>query len=271
MSKAVTLITLPVIIWLATFQNNVSAESTPQAEAARVPEFEKRVNTIDEKLSHLGLELEALKVKTASDTGFEKRLNALDKKLSGLGWELKGLNQKTANDKVSLQLDDRQLGQEVSHLRWILTSLGIAGLGGLIAAVVSAVKWAKRKMQEELEKAIYSVDPTHWTVHVPADNFGSEIRRLEWLGFSKMVTYGKLDDGCLSDLVVVRIAKAEDVDKFRDFLRAKNPDRREVGYVLYTTIRIPPEIVDEFENVTFANSSATLGNALLVLARGLRR
>jgi len=272
MNKTLMLITLPVTVCLGSFLNAVFAEPVSEARSAGPSESEKRLSSIDKKLSDLALELETLKQETTSDVGFERRLNAFERQLSLLELDLKDWKRDAANNKVSVALDKRGLEQEITHLRWLFTALGVVGLGGLVAVVLSTVRWAKGRMRQELDKAIYGVDPTHRAVHVPAEGFGSETGRLEWLGFRRILTYDELDSRCLSGLVVVRITEEGDVDRFREFLRTSSPERDKVGFVLYArTFMVPPEIIDDFENLTFANSAATLGNALFVLARGLRK
>lgn len=199
------------------------------------------------------------------------RLGRLEKELARVQSDLASARESAQLDRRSLKLDIRSVEQDVRQVTWIMHVMGVAGVVAGIVAVVGLTRWARARMQESLDKAIYGSDATYRTVRVPSEGFDRETERLEWLGFKRILPYRALNDRCLSGLVIYKVNEQADVELLRQFLEERKPDRDQVGYVLYTPRRIETDIADHFENITFANSPVTLGHALFVMARGLRK
>lgn len=151
----------------------------------------------------------------------------------------------------------------------IFMVLGLISLIG-IGAFVSLYKHTKQKMQKELDKAIYAVDPAYIPLRVPRVNFDVELRRLKWFGFQNISPYAFLDKTCTSGCIVVRIGNDEEAKKLVEFIEREKPDEKNVVYVVYTSHRLDLALFDGHPNITMANMPLTIGQSILVAARGLQ-
>ncbi|HUT61312.1 MAG TPA: hypothetical protein VNA25_25975 [Phycisphaerae bacterium] len=171
----------------------------------------------------------------------------------------------------------RELKLEVSDLKrrieLIYFVMGFVGLAGVIAAW-RIVQWAKARTRQAIEKAIYAVDPTCRAVLIPGEGFEDERQRLSALGFDDLKPYDSIEATSLTGLLVCPVENDSQVEGLARILEKRKPDPKRLGCVLYTTRHIQQEAVERLQeicpNVTFANSAATLANALLVVGRGTR-
>lgn len=188
-----------------------------------------------------------------------------------LSKELQHLEAETTLRMRELQLEVRDLKRRLDWIYYILCFFGIAGS----FAIWNVIRWARKRIRQAIEKAIYAMDPTLRPVHVPTERFDDETQRLRELGFRKISPYSAIETAGSTGLVVFRAEEDADLELLNEFLREKHPDPDSVGYVVYTTRRVPEPLVDNlvsaFSNITFANSPATIGHALFVVGRGLRR
>ena len=165
-------------------------------------------------------------------------------------------------ERVKLDVDEKYLPLTV-----VASVLGILG----IVSPFVAYRYFRNQAKKMIDKAIYKIDPVNAIVHIPASGFEREAKHLKLRGFYKLRTYRTLDNTCLEGCVVVRIETEDDITDFRSFLQKYCPKEDKVAYVLYTQMQIPSNIVNDFPNITFANSLMTLGTNLFSIARGLIR
>ena len=150
------------------------------------------------------------------------------------------------------------------HLTGILVFFGLS-IWGTIKLIGLYVK---KRLEREIDKAIYKVDPTYLSIKIPSSDFEHESERLKRLGFRNITTYSSLDDSCLSGCVIYKADSSSEAEVLKTFILDKKVDQYKVGYVLYTRSRIDHELFKEFNNITFANSPLTLVNAVYSVARG---
>jgi hypothetical protein len=174
-----------------------------------------------------------------------------------------------ANLESQVDNEIRELRIEVreNDLLWKVVAAAIPILG--LPTVLVVCKYVRDKAKKLIDKAIYKVDPVNAVIHVPGSGFDQELQHLKWRGFYKFRPYQWLDNTCLEDCVVVVAKNEDDISNFRAFLEKYSPDSEKVAYVIYTQLRVPPDIVDDFPNITFANSIVTLGTNLFTIARSL--
>jgi hypothetical protein len=174
---------------------------------------------------------------------------------------------------------EKQFDNQLNELRIKLkkkyqpltTIAAVAALLGIPGTALGIYKYMYDKTKKLIDKKIYAVDPVNAIVHVPQNEFDEELEHLKWRGFYKFRFYQYLDNTCLEDCVVVKVEGRKDIEDFRAFLEKYSPDPEKVAYVIYTKERVPPDIVETFPNVTYANSIVTLGTNLFTIARSLIR
>lgn len=174
-------------------------------------------------------------------------------------------------DTVQLQIDKLEFEITKKYLQWTIV-FGVLASLGIPLSIGATLKYARDKAKEAIDKAIYYVDPSNAVVHIPKDGFDREKDYLKLFGFHKFRTFAYIDNTCLRDCVVVVPQNKQDIDDFRTFLRKHKPELSQVAYLIYTihlTERVPPNIVDDFANITFANSLVTLGTNMFTIARSL--
>jgi len=189
----------------------------------------------------------------------------LQAKIEAQATQVADLEQKTNSQIRELRVEIKE-----KYLPWTIAT-AVLGTLGIPATAWAISKYARKKMKAKIDQAIYQVDPVNAIIHVPSSEFDQEMQHLKWRGFYKFRPYRVLDNTCLEDCVVVTIKDEQDIADFRAFLGRYSPDPEKVAYVLYTRQRIPSDIVDDFPNITFANSVVTLGTNLFTIARSLIR
>lgn len=185
------------------------------------------------------------------------------------------LDNAALEQKISKQVDEKiktetdKLRQEISDVRkrsnWLVSIILLIGFG----AVGSIYTFAKKKFTVALQKGLEGVDPRYVPIKVPSQNFEVETKKLKWSDFRNIKTYRWLDDSCKSGCVIVPIRNEDEMTTLRDFIEREKPDESKVSYILYTKIYIKPELYP-YPNVTFANSPLTIGQAVLIGARGIK-
>lgn len=68
--------------------------------------------------------------------------------------------------------------------------------------------------------------------------------------------------------VIYNVNNTSEAEVLKNFIVDKKPDQYKVGYVLYTRDHIDHSLFKDFNNITYANSSLTLINAVYAVARG---
>lgn len=181
--------------------------------------------------------------------------------------QIRNTEQKLANESMKQVLELRkEILDWTKYLFMLFGALAIITSGSVVGTVI----WARKCAKKIIEQSIYRVDPTCTTVVVPSMDFDNEKKRLQRLGFKNIGTYPVLNPtDCLKGCVVVHISNEADIKAFHRFIEETNPDFRKVAFVLYTSIRIPPDITQTFENITWSNSPATLGAQVFSVAREL--
>jgi len=175
---------------------------------------------------------------------------------------------KTDITKIKEEINDntRDIHNFKQIYKWVKIGLGILGISSIIY-IVSILSYINKKVKKTIDKAIYKVDPTYLEVKIPNKNFTDEKNRLKQLGFKNLKEYSYLDSSCVSGCVIYMIDKEEQIDALKKFLEDKKPDKYNVGYVIYTKKQITHELIEEYNNITFANTLLTLVNAVYTVAR----
>jgi hypothetical protein len=172
--------------------------------------------------------------------------------------------------QVDNQLDELRIKLEKKYQPLTIMA-AVAALLGIPGSALGIYKYVYDKTKKLIDKKIYAVDPVNAIVRVPQTGFDEELEHLKWRGFYKLRFYRYLDNTCLEDCVVVNVEDEQDIEDFRAFLEKYSPDPKKVAYVIYTKKRVPPDIVEVFPNITYANSIVTLGTNLFTIARSLIR
>jgi len=171
-------------------------------------------------------------------------------------------------EEIKAEVADLQ--RRIDFVYFLAGSLGVGG----IVAILCLVKWAKTRTKQAIEKAIYAVDPTCRPVFVPEHGLEKECRHLSALGFRDLRPYGSVETLSFTGLLVFHVEDEGQVEVLTRILEKRRPDSMRLGCVLYTSRQIAHGLVERlqavFPNVTFANSLATLPNALFVVGRGTR-
>ncbi len=199
----------------------------------------------------------SVQAQTATPAATSPEIPALQTQVSGQATQIAALeeSQKTTQTTITI----------ASLVVAVFAALGIS------VTAYNVFKYAREQSQKLIDKAIYKIDPASAIIRVPRDAFTTELKHLRWRGFHKTREYKYLDESCTEDCVVVVAKTDQDITDFRAFLQQYKPGVEKVAYVIYTQLRVPPDIVSDFPNITFANSLVALGTNVYTIARSLIR
>jgi len=170
----------------------------------------------------------------------------------------------------ALRLEVQKQSLEVKRVLHPLYVAGAAVLVLGIGSVLGTRKWAMAKVKQMIQDAMYGLDPTYVKVKVPARNFEKGRAFLTRLGFRNISTYPSLSAAdCTEGCVIYRIDSQEDAELLGRFLDAEKPAPSSVAYVLFAPRRVEHNLGDQFENLTFSNTLATLGTQVFAVTRNL--
>lgn len=161
-------------------------------------------------------------------------------------------------------------------------ALGVAAFAsilgvGSIGAVLAIRRDALKRTQEEVNKAIYQVNPLNAIVRVPQRGFESERRFVQVRKFNRIRTYPDVFPAPDNEpsIAVVKIADLQAEQDFIQFMQNTRPDPALIAYVFYTPSnhRLDPLLTElnqsNFTNYSVANLPATIGIQALNLAVGM--
>lgn len=175
--------------------------------------------------------------------------------------------------RKEFDLAERELQNSVSFYLIIgsavLSILTIVG----ISFVIGIYRFSRRKFEEKLNDALYRINPRDMPIKVPKSGMEKQLKRLQELDFRNVVPYEWLDERCTRYAVIYKSTTNEEAEVLKNFIeKQKLKDHTDVVFILFTEgARIAPQFFAGYENVTFANNSLTLIQALFVAARGMVR
>lgn len=258
-----------IVCICTTLTQRAFSQQAPEAAVAT----DKSQNEIDSgsndtQYSTLKIELENLKEELVQ---IKYEQAQLKEDLDNLGEKDEQLAERIdlGKERVLLEIEKKS--------KWIYVMGGVCGIFGLSIAWIISLgiklkKWAPDELEKRFSDLITGLDLRHISVRIPS-KLSQFKDHLEKINFKSITVYNGLDAKyCLSGCVVINIPNDQAVERFREFLIQEQPNPLMVGYVLYTTsVRVPPDVVEKFANLTYSNSLATLAQNIFTVARVLKQ
>lgn len=191
--------------------------------------------------------------------------NDLEKELENIKLEFQETKRQLEFEIQKQSFEARKEFFEIAKFFWVCIIVFViifpTSVGGLII-------WAKKKVKEISQNAIYQVDPLRLKIMVPKHDFDKESTRLKRLGFKNIRKYVCLDSHeCSEGCVIVKINDNNDISDLDKYLKEVQPDISKVAFILYSSEHHKHKLNETFENITFSNSLTTLGTQVFNSAR----
>jgi len=200
-----------------------------------------------------------------------------DPTLAALETQVNGLSTQVAyfETEVSLNKEAVKVQAQKDFMPYFIAAL-VAGAVGAYFGITSpreAERRLKEKIEEQLDKAVFRVDPTLFPIYMPRSGHDPEITRLRRLGFEEIRPYSDLEDVKPGSIVVYPAKDLDDIDTLASVIQARGWKPDQFAFIIYTPGRIEggEKIYKTFDNITFANNTITIATHLYALARGMSK
>jgi hypothetical protein len=184
--------------------------------------------------------------------------------------------------KQKLETYKQDFEQRAASVEQKLTSFYIIGAiiatliaGGFLAVFIGAVRFAKRyaekRIKEEVDLAIYKLDPRWWKIRIPRLNFDSERERLIALKFRDLEYCDGLNENCKEGITIYRATSDQDLQRLKEFMVEEKVDPMKCCFVIYYTEqpRLNTQLLAPFDNFIVANMPSTLSSQIFAASRNI--
>lgn len=221
-------------------------------------------------------------VPPVTDIGRDPTVDSLRATVEAQQLQIDRLIQEQELSRRELQLARAEVSHDLESGLWPMRFVGIAAalLGVGTLAALAAVLWnaiqrasttVETRVTKQLNERFDRVDPTMVRIHVKAEHaYIEEI--LERSRFSRIVRHTRLNEECLSGVIVVEFsdnptAESTDTMELLAFIDEFRPDPARIGILIVTHGRVPEVVLKKYPTLTFANSHVTISSNTFNLAR----
>jgi hypothetical protein len=151
----------------------------------------------------------------------------------------------------------------------VLLSAGI--LVALGWAIKYARSYAQKRIEQEVDFAIYKLDPRRWPIRIPRKNFEKEYQRLQAIKYRNLIPYDGLNSQNREGITVYYAASGEDLVQLRQFMIDERVDPLKCCFVIYYTgtTKLNTQTLAPFDNFVFANMPGTLSSQIFAASRNI--
>jgi len=177
--------------------------------------------------------------------------------------------------KQDFELRARAVEQELSSLykigSVIAALLGIGVFAVFWGAVHVARNYAVKRIEQEVDLAIYKLDPRRWKIRIPRQNFDAERKRLEALKYRHLEPYAGLSAQCREGITVYRAVSDKDLSRLKTFMVDEHIDPLKCCFVIYCTeqARLDAKLLAPFDNFVLSNMPSTLSSQIFAASRNI--
>lgn len=165
--------------------------------------------------------------------------------------------------------------QRLNSLQWLAgvigAMLGIGVLGGIGWAVWYARKYAAKRIEQEVDLAIYKLDPRRWPIRIPRQNFDTERKRLVDLKYRNLIPYDGLNAQCKEGITIFSATSEDDLKRLKQFMVDEQIDPLKCCFVVYYTAqaRLNTQLLAPFDNFVLSNMPGTLSGQIFAASRNI--
>jgi len=208
------------------------------------------------------------RVKLMVNEEVQKSEDRLQKQLSD--------TQTNMNDKISQRVDGLQ--QELNFYKW-LTRLFSILFGGSIVGIVAGIwgtikyvtKYVMKRVRDEVDFAVYKLDPRKWPIRIPRENFDSEHEHLKSLKYVKLIQYEGLDFQTKEGIVIYRVKSDEDLEDLNKIIELENIQSLKCCFVIYYTGKenLNHSLLKPDVNFVISRMVGSLSNQIFAASRNI--
>ncbi len=165
--------------------------------------------------------------------------------------------------------------QKLGFLEWIGSIIaGILG-AGIIAGFWVIFKYIKsyvtKRIEQEVDLAVYKLDPRRWELRIPRDKFEKERQRLDGLRYMHLVPYDGLSAQCKSGITVYRATSDDDLKRLKQFMDAESVDQFKCCFVIYHKgqPKLNLGLLEPYDNYVLSNMPGTLSSQIFAASRNI--
>ncbi len=165
--------------------------------------------------------------------------------------------------------------QKLGFLEWvggIITAL----LGGSIIVgfwvIFRHIKsYVTKRIEQEVDLAVYKFDPRGWEIRIPRENFEKEGRRLDGLKYNHLVPYDGLSAQCKKGITVYRATSDDDLKRLKQFMDAELVDQFKCCFVIYHKgqPKLSLDLLEPYDNYVLSNMPGTLSGQIFAASRNI--
>lgn len=170
-----------------------------------------------------------------------------------------------------LEFNKNEINQKYNFLTWLVQIVsGLLGLS-IIGAVIYIKNYINKKIEREIDFAVYKLDPRRWPIQIPDKNFDTERKRLENLKFINLTTYIGLDVNLKEGITIFRAMNDDDLKRLKTVLDDQKVDPLKSFIVIYYTGKEKLDIryLAPYENYVLSNMPGTLSNQIFIASRNI--
>lgn len=170
--------------------------------------------------------------------------------------------------------ENAQLDMRREIISWLA---GVAILGAIVGGIAGAIgvrEYLKKRFEEHIANAIYAVDPSNITIHIPDQNFAAEERHLRKVGFHRIAyyPYPRLSNNVLKGCLIYPAKDDNELEPLLEYIKENAPDPEYCAVLAYRG-RYADAKIDEFiKLVRFStpNMLTSLPSHIYGVVRGLK-
>jgi len=159
---------------------------------------------------------------------------------------------------------------KIEILNWLGGFLLFLVPAGIAGAIAYARNYARKKIEQEVDFAVYKLDPRRWPIRIPAAGFETERKRLEALGYSRLAAYHGLDANCKTGISVYAAASDEDLAALKKFMEEERVDPAKCCFVIYARQKqLNTRTLEPYDNFVISNMPGTLSSQIFAASRNI--
>jgi hypothetical protein len=153
----------------------------------------------------------------------------------------------------------------------IAALLGVSVLAVLGWATKYARNYAQKRIEQEVDLAIYKLDPRRWPIRIPRQNFDVERKRLDDLKYRNLIAYDGLNASCKEGITVYFATSDDDLKRLKQFMTDEQIDPLKCCFVIYYTgaARLNTQLLAPFDNFVLSNMPGTLSSQIFAASRNI--
>jgi len=173
------------------------------------------------------------------------------------------------------ELRSKIVESKVTVLEWVGIIFGALLGAGLISGIVAFIKsirgYATRQAVKSIEDDLAKLNPKKWKIKIPRENFKNERKRLEALGYEKLLPYNEQNFKTKEGIVIFRAYSNTELQKLKNIIEDEKINSLKCFFVIYYTGKeqLDKQILYPFDSFIFSNMPATLTGHIFTASQNI--